>query len=133
ISQEEQNNDLLDRSGNGEKPTEDLIKPDDNGDKPTENIIKCNNNNSDDDNAFLERKNKNVAQIIDDSDYSNTQALFMLFAQLNDVQLALVKTNGLNQLWINLFKDTSNQSNVEHLLKVAFDSELLLTPQVAII
>ncbi|CAM2727295.1 unnamed protein product [Rotaria socialis] len=137
ISQEEQNNDLLDRSGNGEKPTEDLIKPDDNGDKPTESIIKCNNNNSDDDsdddNAFLERKNKNVAQIIDDSDYSNTQALFMLFAQLNDVQLALVKTNGLNQLWINLFKDTSNQSNVEHLLKVAFDSELLLTPQVAII
>ncbi|CAF1537007.1 unnamed protein product, partial [Didymodactylos carnosus] len=45
----------------------------------------------------------------------------------------LGKTDSLNQLWINLFKDTDSQSNIEKILKIAFDTELFLTPQVAII
>ncbi|CAF4146253.1 unnamed protein product, partial [Rotaria sordida] len=38
-----------------------------------------------------------------------------------------------NQLWINLFNDTDNQSNIEKILNVALRDEVFLTPQVAII
>ncbi|CAF0993265.1 unnamed protein product [Didymodactylos carnosus] len=69
----------------------------------------------------------------DVSNSTEIQALFMLFAQLNDIKLTLGKTDSLNQLWINLFKDSDNQSNTEKILKIALDTELFFTPQVAII
>ncbi|CAF5073623.1 unnamed protein product, partial [Rotaria sp. Silwood1] len=39
----------------------------------------------------------------------------------------------LNQLWINLYKDPDNQSNIEKILNIGLYDEILLTPQIAII
>ncbi|CAF3908258.1 unnamed protein product, partial [Rotaria sp. Silwood1] len=68
-----------------------------------------------------------------DSDNIEIQALFMLFAQLNDIKLSLRTTEDLNQLWINLYKDPDNQSNIEKILNIGLYDEILLTPQIAII
>ncbi|CAF3945314.1 unnamed protein product [Rotaria sordida] len=74
-----------------------------------------------------EKKNEEV------QNYTELQSLFLLFAQLNDTKLIIGKTDSINQLWINLFKDIDNQSNVEKILKTGLDTELFLTPQTAII
>ena len=52
---------------------------------------------------------------------------------MNDIKLIINKTESIDQLWINLFKDTDNQSNIEKILKIGLNTELFLTPQVAII
>ena len=48
-------------------------------------------------------------------------------------KLIIDKTETIDQLWIDLFKDTDNQSNIEKILKIGLNTELFLTPQVAII
>ncbi|CAF3005478.1 unnamed protein product [Rotaria sp. Silwood2] len=119
----------------------------DNDSKTNDDLPECNISDSKQNDYFLERdesdsekdddlpkwRNNYDKKIVDDSNHTNIQALFMLFAQLNDIKLTFGKSNSVNQLWINLYRDTNNQSNIEHLLKVALDSELFLTPQVAII
>ena len=39
----------------------------------------------------------------------------------------------VNHLWINLYKNIHDQSNLEKILKIALDAELFLTPQAAIV
>ncbi|CAF1316436.1 unnamed protein product [Didymodactylos carnosus] len=68
-----------------------------------------------------------------DSKYIDLQALFLLFGQLNDTKLVTNMTESLDQLWINLFQDTNNQSNIEKILKIGLNTELFLTPQAAIV
>ncbi|CAF0940652.1 unnamed protein product [Rotaria sordida] len=80
----------------------------------------------------LENENSNK-KIVDISDYTELQGLFLLFAQLNDIKLVINKTENTDQLWINLFKDTNNQSNIEKILNIGLRNEIFLTPQVAII
>ncbi|CAF4506764.1 unnamed protein product [Didymodactylos carnosus] len=67
------------------------------------------------------------------SDYVEIQALFTLFAQLNDIKLIIENKDDINQLWINLFKDVDNESNIKRIVETALYNELFLTPQVAII
>ena len=69
----------------------------------------------------------------DVEDYTQLQALFTLFAQLNDVNLMIGETETIDQLWINLFRDPHNQSHLTKILEMGLKSELFLTPQVAII
>ncbi|CAF1256953.1 unnamed protein product [Didymodactylos carnosus] len=68
-----------------------------------------------------------------DSKYIDLQALFLLFGQLNDTKLVTNMIESLDQLWINLFQDTNNQSNIEKILKIGLNTELFLTPQAAIV
>ena len=68
-----------------------------------------------------------------DIDFKRLQALFSLFAQLNDVKSIIGETETLDQQWINLFKDPHNQSCVEKILEIGLKNEFFLTPQVAII
>ncbi|CAF1378362.1 unnamed protein product [Rotaria sp. Silwood1] len=129
----EQNDDLLACNDNDNKKTDDLPECKVTDSKQNDGFLECNHSDSKKDDNLFESYENYDRQNVDDFNYTNIQALFMLFAQLNDIQLALGKTNSLNQLWINLYKGTNNQSNIERLLKVALDSELFLTPQVAII
>ena len=66
-------------------------------------------------------------------DYTQLQALFLLFAQLNDVKSMIDERDTIDQLWTNLFKDPHNQSYVSKILEIGLKNELFLTPQVAII
>ncbi|CAF4311760.1 unnamed protein product, partial [Rotaria sordida] len=83
-------------------------------------------------NQNLENENNNK-ELVDASNYIEFQTLLLLFAQLNDTKLIIDKTENTNQLWINLFKDTNNQSNIEKILNIGLRNEIFLTPQVAII
>ncbi|CAF4883068.1 unnamed protein product [Rotaria sp. Silwood2] len=80
-------------------------------------------------NQNLENGNYNE-KIIDISNYIELEALFILLAQLNNIKLVINKTETIDQLWINLFKDTNNQSNIEKILKIGLHNEIFLTPQV---
>ena len=44
-----------------------------------------------------------------------------------------MKSETIDQLWINLFKDPHQQSNVVKILEIGLKTELFLTPSVAII
>ncbi|CAF3842178.1 unnamed protein product [Rotaria sordida] len=83
-------------------------------------------------NVNLENENDNK-EIIDLSNYTELQSLFVLVAQLNDTKLIMDKTESTDQLWIHLFKDTDNQSNIEKILTIGLHDGIFLTPQVAII
>jgi hypothetical protein len=52
---------------------------------------------------------------------------------LNDIKSIINKTENVDQLWINLFKETDKQLNIEKILNIGLNNELFLTPQVAII
>ncbi|CAF3551095.1 unnamed protein product [Rotaria socialis] len=65
--------------------------------------------------------------------YAELQSLFLLFAQLKDTKLIMNKTDSIDQLWANLFRDTDNQSNIEKILNIGLRDEIFLTPHVAII
>ncbi|CAF4015120.1 unnamed protein product, partial [Rotaria magnacalcarata] len=77
-------------------------------------------------------KNSN-GEIVDTQTYTELEGLFLLFAQLNDSKLLFDKTDNIDQLWINLLKDSDNQSNIEKILEIGLHNEIFLTPQVAII
>ncbi|CAF4035106.1 unnamed protein product, partial [Rotaria sp. Silwood1] len=81
-------------------------------------------------NQNLENDNK---QIVDIPNYTELQSLFVLVAQLHDTKLVIDKTDGIDQLWINLVKDTDNQSNIEKILNNGLHDEIFLTPQIATI
>ncbi|CAF3838861.1 unnamed protein product [Rotaria sordida] len=83
-------------------------------------------------NVNLENENDNK-EIVDLSNYAELQSLFVLVAQLNDTKLIMDKTESTDQLWIHLFKDTDNQSNIEKILTIGLHDGIFLTPQVAII
>ncbi|CAM4809047.1 unnamed protein product [Rotaria magnacalcarata] len=74
-----------------------------------------------------------TAETNDVSNNNEIQALFLLYAQLNDIKSSIGKTENLNHLWIKLYNDPNNQTTIEKVLKIALDTELLLTPQAAII
>ncbi|CAF3375210.1 unnamed protein product [Rotaria sp. Silwood2] len=80
----------------------------------------------------LENRDDNK-QTADIPNNNKLQALFLLFAQLNDTKIVIDKTETIDQLWINLFKDTDNQSNIEKILNIGLHNEIFLTPQIAII
>ncbi|CAF1531300.1 unnamed protein product [Rotaria sp. Silwood1] len=65
----------------------------------------------------LENENNNK-QIVDIPNYTELQSLFVLVAQLHDTILVIDKTDDIDQLWINLFKDTDNQSNIKKILNI---------------
>ena len=66
-------------------------------------------------------------------DYMEVETLFSLYAQLKDVKSMLGVVETMDQLWIRLFRDPHNQSNVTKILEIGLKNELFLTPQVAII
>ncbi|CAF3938096.1 unnamed protein product [Rotaria sp. Silwood1] len=68
-------------------------------------------------NQNLENENDNK-QIVDIPNYTELQSLFVLVAQLHDTILVIDKTDDIDQLRINLFKDTDNQSNIEKILNI---------------
>ncbi|CAF5127477.1 unnamed protein product, partial [Rotaria sp. Silwood1] len=80
----------------------------------------------------LENENNNK-QIVDIPNYTELQSLFVLVAQLHDTKLVIDKTDDIDQLWINLFKDTDNQSNIEKILNIDLHDEIFLAPQIATI
>jgi hypothetical protein len=80
-------------------------------------------------NASLDRSQT----LENNNDDNELQALFSLFAQLNDAKSLMNKAENLDQLWMSLYKDTDNQSIIEKILKIGLNSELFLTPQAAII
>ncbi|CAF4121797.1 unnamed protein product [Rotaria sp. Silwood2] len=98
----------------------------------TENLHVHTSNFSLDINQNLENRNNNENNV-EIPDYTELQGLFLLFAQLNDTKLIINKTESTDQLWINLVKDTDNQSNIEKILNIGLHNEIFLTPQVAII
>ncbi|CAF4848403.1 unnamed protein product, partial [Rotaria sp. Silwood1] len=77
----------------------------------------------------LENENDNK-QIVDIPNYTELRSLFVLVAQLHDTKLVIDKTDDIDQLWINLFKDTDNQSNIEKILNIGLHDEIFLTPQI---
>ena len=66
-------------------------------------------------------------------DYTQLQAHFALYAQLNDVKSAIAVVETIDQLWTNLLKNPNNPSNVTKILEIGLKTELFLTPQVATI
>ena len=75
----------------------------------------------------------NREEVTNISKYTELQALCLLVARLNDIKLVIDDTENMDQLWINLLKDTSNVTNVERLIERGLDSEIFLTPQVSIV
>ncbi|UJR17369.1 hypothetical protein I4U23_004264 [Adineta vaga] len=67
------------------------------------------------------------------TDNIELQSLFRLFAQLNDNKISINKIETIDQLWLNVYQDITNQSHIEKLLKLALNTELLLTPLAAIV
>ncbi|CAF1606654.1 unnamed protein product [Rotaria magnacalcarata] len=65
--------------------------------------------------------------------YAELRSLFSLFAQLKDTKLIMNKTDSIDQLWANLFRDTDNQSNIEKILNIGLLDEIFLTPHIGII
>ncbi|CAF3726128.1 unnamed protein product [Rotaria sordida] len=84
-------------------------------------------------NVDIPNLNLNINENTNFSNYTELQALFLLFAQLNDTKLLMNKTESIDQLWINLFKNTNNQSDIEEILNISLHNEIILPPQVAII
>ena len=71
---------------------------------------------------------------VDESeDYTEVQALFSLYAQLMDLKSTIGEVEIIDQLWINLFRNPHNQSNVTKILEIGLKTELFLTPQAAIV
>ncbi|CAF2849997.1 unnamed protein product [Rotaria sp. Silwood2] len=83
-------------------------------------------------NQHIENENDNK-EIINIPNYTELQSLFVLIALLYDTKLVIGKTDDTNQLWIELFKDTNNRSNIEKILIIGLHDGIFLTPQVAII
>ncbi|CAF4132607.1 unnamed protein product, partial [Rotaria sordida] len=52
---------------------------------------------------------------------------------MSDMKSISGKKESTEQLWLKLFKDPDNQSNIKMILDIGLKSELFLTPQVAII
>ncbi|CAF4655576.1 unnamed protein product [Rotaria sp. Silwood2] len=75
----------------------------------------------------LENEDDNK-EIVDLSNYKELQSLFVLIAQLNGTKLVTDKTESTDQLWIHLFKNTDNQSNIDKILTIGLHDGIFLTP-----
>ena len=120
ISNEGQRNEHVSNDAANETETADNISNDnDEGSERREDIP-----------IFVDKKSEETEDV---ATYTEIQGLMTLFAQLTDMKLVLGKTDQLNQLWINLYKNIHDLSNLEKILKIALDTELFLTPQAAIV
>ncbi|CAF3596510.1 unnamed protein product [Rotaria sp. Silwood1] len=127
------NQDISDNIDNGIKTTEDTVNNIDNKNEQDDDFLYDFPDETEKFEDSLHNDQYKSEQNEDMSSCPEMEALFMLFAQLSDIKLSIDKTDYLNGLWINLYNDANKQSNTEKILEIALDTELFLTPQVAII